>query len=94
MSVYVDQLFDTRGAKRRSWRWPSACHLYADSAAELHLFAARLGLAREWCSDHTQPNCAILHYDLNSVMRAKALKLGAVETTFRHLVSLFMGAKN
>lgn len=72
MSVYVDEL-------RRYPNAPhpfraGACHLTADSMAELHEFAERIGLRREWFQeDSVEP-----HYDLTPRRRRRALKEGAV----------------
>ncbi len=48
-------------------------HLLADSAEELHEFAGRLGLRREWF----QAAGAIPHYDVSQTKRRAALQLGA-----------------
>ena len=77
MSVYVDALRDyTKRADlpprmRRHW-----CHMLADSEAELHAFARRLGLRREWYQGHRNPYRR--HYDLTASKRALALQLGAL----------------
>lgn len=63
-------------------RWPTrircfkegACHLTASTEDELHAFAERLGLRREWF----QPHWSAPHYDLTGPKRAQAVKLGAV----------------
>lgn len=66
MTVYVDRpAFHFKG--RRSW-----CHLTADTLAELHKFAARLKLRREWFQDHRIP-----HYDISEQKREIALGMGA-----------------
>lgn len=82
MSVYVDPLI--AWGRRPGWPFPSACHLYADTAEELHAFAARVGLRRAWCSDRTQPGARILHYDLNARRRVAAVALGAIEVDHQH----------
>lgn len=72
MSVYVDELRV----------WPSritcfrngSCHLTADTLDELHAFARRLGLRREWFQDHP----IAPHYDLTASRRELALQRGAV----------------
>ena len=53
-------------------RW---CHLFADEAdcEELHSFARRLGLRREWFQRN--------HYDLLPPRRTLAVQLGALELT-------------
>jgi hypothetical protein len=71
VTVYVDEL----------QRWPTrircfqrgSCHLTADSVGELHAFAERLGLRREWYQGRRVP-----HYDLSPAMRTRALRMGAV----------------
>lgn len=85
MVVYVDGLVMTVAAEaqarrtgaRHGHRW---CHLMADTLDELHAFAARLGMNRDWFQGD--------HYDLVPPRRARALKLGAVEVTSRDLVAL------
>lgn len=68
MPVYVDNVrIPSRGA---IW-----CHLVADSLDELHTFAKRLGLKRQWF----QHAASYPHYDVTAPMREKALRLGAAE---------------
>lgn len=50
------------------------CHLTATSVEELHAFADRLGLRREWFQDHRLAP----HYDLTIEVRSRAIALGAV----------------
>lgn len=71
MSVFVDPLIDY------GWRLGPSCHLYADTVEELHSFAARLGLRREWFQDKPY----FPHYDLTSKKRALAVKCGAIQDT-------------
>lgn len=67
MAVYVDNaVFQWRGK-----RW---AHLLADNLDELHAFAARLGIPRYAFQDKRSG----VHYDIDSVMREQALRLGAV----------------
>ncbi|WP_155027742.1 DUF4031 domain-containing protein [Burkholderia pseudomallei] len=66
MTVYVDH-------SRLSWRGRSWCHLVADSVAELHAFAAELGLRKEWFQDRTM----YPHYDVTVSVQRRALALGA-----------------
>lgn len=83
--IYVDDLLELgapgkyRGAHAaqaervgaaNGHRW---CHLFTDAAdlAELHAFAAQLGMRREWL--HRD------HYDLTPGKRAAAVRLGARE---------------
>lgn len=79
--IYVDDLFgwpaesyrDTetkRVGARSGHRW---CHLFADvpDSAELHAFAASIGLRRSWFQKN--------HYDLTPSRRALAVARGAKE---------------
>ena len=65
MGVYVDELN----------RYPKGwfCHMFADSDDELHEFAAKIGLKREWAHFHAGVT-KILHYDLVPAKRSKALQ--------------------
>ena len=69
--VYVDKLRLCVPTKR--WRYGSSCHLFADTEAELHVFARELGLRREWF----QPPSWLPHYDLTAGMRVLAVERGA-----------------
>lgn len=76
---------DLRGyaTKLRQKRW---CHMVSDvDEAELHAFAARIGLRREWFQSRPDKASAA-HYDLTPPRRARALQLGAVAVTARELV--------
>lgn len=77
MPVYVDALRDW------GWKLGPSCHLMADSAEELHAFAARLGLRRSWF----QTSSSAPHYDLVASKRKLAVELGAVEWTDREMVA-------
>lgn len=85
MSVYVDPNLDW--PKTRRWPFGSVSHMYADTPDELHAMARKLGLKREWCSDVTQPDSDLLHYDLSPGKRLQALKNGAIPTSHRHMVA-------
>lgn len=89
MAVYVDDagiLAEVRnGSRVHVSRWS---HLTADTPQELHEFAARLGLRREWF----QPGRAtgdrpslFWHYDVTSGKRAQALEMGAISMPSREL---------
>ncbi len=79
MTVYIDEARPWAAYHRpdgslvrQGHRW---CHLWADDPAELHAFAARLGLLRSWFQDRP----SLPHYDLmGERMRSKAVALGAV----------------
>ena len=74
MTVYVDNAFVVG-----DWgRWTGGGHLQADTREELHEFAARLGLRREWFQAKSgRPEND--HYDLTQAGRERALELGAVD---------------
>lgn len=78
--VYVDPLASNgwilRGRSVRN------CHLLADTVAELHVFAARIGMKREWFQGKKTP-----HYDLTESRRAAAVALGARELSRREVVA-------
>jgi len=64
------------GARNGDW-W---CHLFADSTDELHAFAERIGLLRNWFQGD--------HYDLTPKRRAVAVAAGALEVDRRALAKL------
>ncbi len=79
----VDELvaYDTETmgrAARHFGRGKESCHLIAaGDLEELHAFAKRLGLRREWF----QGRASWPHYDLTPSKRAKAVALGAFEVS-------------
>ncbi len=74
MAVYVDQPLWTLRAGGRRMRMS---HLWADDLAELHAFAARLGLRRAWFQ--SPPAASWPHYDIAKSTRAQAIAAGAIE---------------
>ncbi len=78
MSVYVDEI--------RTYPSGESCHLFADSDAELHEFAQRIGLRRSWVDYHSGM-VNILHYDLRPNVRALAVQYGAVEVMAKDYIS-------
>lgn len=69
------------------WRWRGRtwAHLVSDeSYDELHEFAERLGLQREWFQGD--------HYDIPRDVRDRAIALGAVPVTSRELLTRLRGA--
>ncbi len=80
MTVWVDNMGMPSRVGGLSARWS---HLPAYSEDELHEFAARLGLKREWfqtckrsCGRPDEP-CVHFHYDVVQTKRKQALALGA-----------------
>lgn len=76
MTVYVDEC----ALKFRGGLWS---HMVADSLHELHTFAERLHLKREWFQHAT----LYPHYDVTQSVRAKAVALGAQVCDKRTVVS-------
>jgi uncharacterized protein DUF4031 len=72
VAVYVDE------AKYR-FRRMVMCHMLADTSAELHEMADRIGIARKWF----QRDASAPHYDICKSKRALAVSTGAVEVTER-----------
>jgi len=91
MTVYVDGANIQATVGRHTSKWS---HLTADSPDELHTFAKRLGLRREWfqtcrtrCGKPGAP-CVHWHYDVTAPKRAVAVRLGAVEIDMRQMGEL------
>ncbi|API76570.1 hypothetical protein AC251_18165 (plasmid) [Ralstonia pseudosolanacearum] len=69
MSVYVDDMAAPYGRM-------VMFHMVADTDAELHAMADRIGVARKW---HQKPGTPHSHYDICKAKRAQAVALGAIE---------------
>lgn len=93
MTVYVD---DIRIPARVGGLYSRWSHLIADSVEELHEFAGRLGLRREWFQDPTvngkptpaEPGTRAAenwHYDVTDRKRDEAIAMGAQPVPFREL---------
>lgn len=68
MTVYIDDMEAKFGRL-------IMCHMIADTEAELHAMADRIGVARRWYQRD--------HYDIAKSKRALAVAAGAVEITWR-----------
>lgn len=77
MPVYVDPLISwpSKAKTPRCFKDKPSCHMYADTPAELHALAARIGMKREWFQNHR----VVGHYDLTPAKRALAVEFGAIE---------------
>jgi hypothetical protein len=75
--AYKDDAQARRVGGKNGHRW---CHMMADTEAELHEMADKIGMKRAWFQGD--------HYDLTPKRRAAALLLGAVEVSSRDLVAL------
>jgi hypothetical protein len=78
VAVYIDDAFVAG-----DWGYfTGGGHLQADSLAELHAFAARLGLRRAWFQTRpARPEHD--HYDLSRAGREQAIALGAIDEPWR-----------
>ena len=96
MTVYVDDASIAATVGRLTARWS---HLIADDQDELHAFALRLGLRREWFQDPLTKTRGVRpapgsraaenwHYDVTAGKRLRAIQLGAVAVTWRELVEI------
>jgi hypothetical protein len=82
--ILVDPITEHPAPGLRYKRWS---HLVSTrDEAELHTFAARLGLRRAWAQ--LRPGASQAHYDVTPPRRALALRLGAREVTSAVLVRL------
>jgi len=73
VSVYVDNM-----AAR--YRRMVMCHMLADTEAELHAMADRIGGARRWHQGD--------HYDICLAKKALAIQAGAIAITQRQAVEI------
>ncbi len=89
MTVYVDRAFIPatvpNGSRSVRSRWS---HLSADTVAELHEFAERLGLRRAWFQPDSESIRGGWHYDVTATKRALAVRLGAQEVDSYELVEI------
>lgn len=77
MPVYVDK-------PQHRYRRMIMCHMLADTVAELHAMANRIGVSRRWFQrDASHP-----HYDICKSKRAIAVAAGALEVDRRGLVAV------
>lgn len=77
MTVYIDDMYlypmGRLGRMKMS-------HMIADTEAELHATAQRVGIARRWYQGD--------HYDVSMSARARAISLGAVPVTIKQLAAM------
>jgi hypothetical protein len=74
MPVYVDDMEAPFGRY-------IMCHMYADTHTELVDMARRIGVDLRWIQYAGNP--AKVHFDIAKSKRAKAVKAGAFQTTWR-----------
>jgi len=74
MTVYVDDMYRYPAGRFRRMKMS---HMIADTEAEMHAMAGRIGIARRWYQGD--------HYDICLAKRSLAVEAGAVEVTWRQL---------
>jgi uncharacterized protein DUF4031 len=83
VAILVDPLREYPHARLPISHW---CHMAVDGPfAELHAFAARLGIPRRRFQGD--------HYDLPPHLRARAVQLGAQEVSTRELLARMAGPR-
>ena len=80
MAVYVDKAI---------WHWAGRrwCHMLADDEAELHRFAARIGIHRH--AYQGPPKTSAPHYDLTGFERDRAIRMGAIAVDRAGILAVF-----
>lgn len=89
MAIYVDAVTEYPAsmirdahARRNGTRWS---HLWTDTEAELVEFASWVGLDASWIQ---YAGTRRVHFDVTPSKRARAVALGAVQTTRREYLKL------
>ena len=85
--VYVDTLLPC--LRTKNWIYDKSCHLFADTVAELNIFAQNIGLELSWFQRDTD----LPHFDLTSNMRKKAISNGAHVVGARFVVDFIKALK-
>lgn len=85
MTVYVDDAV-------HPYRGMLMCHMVADTLAELHAMARRLGLPHAYFQCKSTGNLVgeqvTPHYDLSKKVRSRAIAAGAVAVSSRDIIRL------
>ena len=76
--VYVDDMAAPYGRMKM-------CHMLADTEAELHAMADKIGVARKWCQSSGTYK---VHYDISISKKSLALAAGAQAITWRETGAL------
>lgn len=82
MVVYVDNMYKYPIGRYRGMRMS---HMIADTEAELHAMADKIGVSRRWYQGD--------HYDISYNKRQLAIIHGAVEITLRELSHKVIGQR-
>lgn len=92
MAIIVDDLvkYTIKHREGEPARYREWCHMMSDlpdreaNLEELHAFAAKIGLKREWFQDSPR----FPHYDLTPYKRVFAIRKGAVQVLSRDMVRI------
>lgn len=76
-AVYVDDMYRY---PMGNYRRMKMSHMIADTEAELHHMAGRLGISQKWFQGD--------HYDIGLMKRKEALRYGAVEVSLKQMSAL------
>lgn len=94
MTIYVDDFRVPARVGRVTGRWS---HLVTDNPniGELHEFAERIGLRRDWFQEFTKRPAGLYrpHYDVTDTKRQAAIAAGAIPIGFRDLPAVFGRAR-
>ena len=85
MTVYVDDMKADFEPKHRKGRTYVMSHMIADTEAELHAMADKIGVARKWHQGD--------HYDITQSKKALAIAAGARAITYRQLACMAMNRR-
>lgn len=87
MAVYIDDFYKTDGSHFRRMK---ISHLIADSREELFAITDKLKLKRKYLQ---KENTSHEHFDVCMSKRKEAIKLGAIEVSYRRLGAMVMNRK-
>jgi hypothetical protein len=85
--IYVDDMWKTAYGRFRGMQMS---HMIADTLEELHEFADKLGLKREWFQDKISGP----HYDISLGKRRLAVIYGAKQITLRQCAAICWCQRN
>lgn len=93
MTIFVDDFRCPARVGRLNARWSHLICGPFDDPAELHEFAARIGIKRSWYQGPPRHPWPRSHYDVTDSKRDEAIKAGAVPITFSELGRQVMFAR-
>ena len=90
--VYVDDMYDFKKYNSDIGRFGrmKMSHMIADTKEELLAMVDKIGVQRKWIQNEDTPR---EHFDICMSKRAKAIKAGAKEITWRELGEMILKRK-